>query len=731
MGAPSSLIEPTLPGRYTAATSATARRVGACDTVASEMNSYEAPRRFYSNRRSWSVFSRARILVPFLAVVLVSAQDQSPLPTFRTEANYVRVDVFPTKNGAPILDLKQEDFEILESGTPQRIEQFEHILIRGGGAQSTLVEPNTVRDSRAMLASTRARVFVVFLDVGHVTVAGSHHIRQPLTTMLDRLVGPDDVVGVMTPDMSPTDIAFGRKTTTIEDFLSRHWYWGESQQIQKHDPVEQNYEACFVLSPGIAAEMIERRRAKQTLNALQDLVRFLRGVREERKAIVAISDGFRLFTRDLTLMRPLDGQVPTGAPIVVDPRSGKLSTRDTNNPAGASYADCDRDRMFLAQLDQPTEFRQMLDEANYANASFYPVDPRGLEVFDSPIDDPLPLQVDRARIDDRITMLRTLAENTDGLAVVNTNDLGGMIKRVVDDLSNYYLLGYYSTGKLDGRFHSITVRVKRPGVQVRARKGYLAATPASAKADTAARAAAATPVKADVETLAVASAIAPLNGFARELPIRLQATAGWKPDNTAAVWMVGEGTGDEWKAGGEADVILTTGAGATVAAAHAIVPAGARTFRVALSPTTVLVPGDYVVRVRARGGAALGASNDVLRIALPASPDATGALYVRRGPTTGNREVPTADLRFRRSEQLRVEMPSTTPDAVHAQLLDRTGKALSVPVTTATRDDADGSHWQTAQIALAPLAPGDYVIAWSDASGDVSKRTLLAFRVIP
>ena len=36
-------------------------------------------------------------------------------------------------------------------------------------------------------------------------------------------------------------------------------------------------------------------------------------------------------------------------------------------------------------------------------------------------------------------------------------------------MSSYYLLGYYSTGKLDGKFHAISVRIKRPGVQVRCR----------------------------------------------------------------------------------------------------------------------------------------------------------------------------------------------------------------------------------------------------------------------
>src|SRR4029078_2149571 len=92
---------------------------------------------------------------------------------------------------------------------------------------------------------------------------------------------------------------------------------------------------------------------------------------------------------------------------------------------------------------------------------------------------PVPLEVDLARLRARTEMLRTLADGTDGVAVVNTNDLGGAMKRIVDDLSNYYLLGYYSTGRLDGRFHPISVRVKRPGVRVRARRGYLAATPAA------------------------------------------------------------------------------------------------------------------------------------------------------------------------------------------------------------------------------------------------------------
>ena len=95
--------------------------------------------------------------------------------------------------------------------------------------------------------------------------------------------------------------------------------------------------------------------------------------------------------------------------------------------------------------------------------------------------------------------------------------------------------------------------------------------------------------------------------------------------------------------------------------------------------------------------------------------------------------MPTADLRFRRNEQVRVEIPTTTSNAVTARLLDRTGKPLAVPVTAALRDDADGSRWQTAQLALAPLAPADYVIEMTTGAGGAGgeKRVIVAFRVVP
>jgi VWFA-related protein len=706
------------------------------------------------------------------AVLALAAYAQTPAPqapaqpTFRTEANYVRVDVYPTKDGAPVTDLTKEDFEIVEGGAPQTIEQFERVLIEGNLPQDLRREPGSVEAGRQAAQNPRARVFVIFLDVNHVEVEGSHNIRRPLVDALNRLIGPEDVFAVMTPDMSAGGITFARKTTTIEGELAKYWTWGQRDRLMSKDAEEEQYKFCYPGRPptkncpdtdiGIAEAMIERRRERQTLNALHDLVTYLRGVREERKAILVITDGWRLFHPDTSLARRVNCEVPTGPQVTIDPRTGRPTTKPTPNTRGLTNQDtdpqiCERDRMMLAMLEDEQYFRDLLQEANRANASFYPIDPRGLVVFDEPIAKPstrgfqpmTPLTVDAARLRARLDSLRTLAENTDGLAIVDSNNLAAGMRRVVADLSSYYLLGYYANTKLDGKYHAITVRVRRPGVQVRARRGYMAATPEAVTAAGRGRgpvaAKAGDPgfdakVAADAEAAAVSAAIGPLAGYTREVPLRVQMAAGWKPGDaaSAALWVVGElggvaDAGPQWNEGFDATATLTTPADVTVATGRLTAARGARTFRLVLTPSEPLAAGEYVLRVGARAGPSTIPSREVLRFAIPEAPGSAGALFVRRGPTTGNKEVPTADLRFRRSESVRIEIPTSADAAGTARLLDRTGKPLAVPVAAAIRDDPDGSRWQTAQLALAPLAPGDYVI--EIANGE--RRMLSAFRIVP
>ena len=76
----------------------------------------------------------------------------------------------------------------------------------------------------------------------------------------------------------------------------------------------------------------------------------------------------------------------------------------------------------------------------------------------------------------------------------------------------------------------------------------------AAVADAAARSAAAASPAVAAEQAAIEAALAPLAAFARDVPIRLRASAGWKPGNSAVIWVVGElGVGQESTSGADAE----------------------------------------------------------------------------------------------------------------------------------------------------------------------------------
>src|SRR5207302_752452 len=75
--------------------------------------------------------------------------------------------------------------------------------------------------------------------------------------------------------------------------------------------------------------------------------------------------------------------------------------------------------------------------------------------------------------------LRVVADETGGFAVLNQNDFRDGFSRILEDNSSYYVLGYYPTNeKLDGRFRNLQVKVLKPGLKVRTRRGYVAPVPA-------------------------------------------------------------------------------------------------------------------------------------------------------------------------------------------------------------------------------------------------------------
>ncbi len=663
--------------------------------------------------------------------LVFGAQEQQPPPRFRVEANFVRVDAYPLKDGKPVLGLKAEDFEVFEEGALQKIDTFEHVVVRPADPGQQ-IDPGNQRAALQAVANPRNRVFVIFLDTNHVYTENGHWISKPLIHLIDRMLGPDDLVALMTPEMSASQIVFARKTQVIQDGLWKHEPWME-KFLQGLDDRENAYEACYGPMPkdGPLQEMLLRKRERATLEAVQDLVRYLRGIREERKAIITVTQGWLLYRENLSLMPKPGPDNPIAGldPIHVGP-TGKLGTKDPRaGSAPLARSECDADRMRLATMDDQQFFRDIMADANRANASFYPIDPRGLAAVDSrTIAEDLQPNIEIARVKHRVETLQALAENTDGMAVVNTNDLDRGVRRIADDLTSYYLLGYYSSNsKLDGRFRTLKVRVKQPGVDVRARRGYRAAT---AEEVSAARRAADAPVPE--ATHAVQSAIARLDGFRPEARFRINViTAG---GSKGPIWVAGEllspgGRPDEFALGATADIEAMLGSSSTTA--HVTLKPGERAFLTTLQRPTG-EPGELSVRARLKATDGAAPLQDAVRLASDAF---ASPLYFRRGATTGNRLVPAADLRFSRTERVRLEIPvGADVKAGGGRLLDRVGQPLEVPVTVSERtDDATGQHWVTADVTLGPLAQGDYgiEIALRPSSGQAlgAERVITAIRV--
>jgi VWFA-related protein len=668
-------------------------------------------------------------------------------PRFRGGANLVRVDAYVSADGVAITDLTAQDFEVLEDNVPQRVESFELIRPRGPAPQRELREPNTVAESRAMAAEADARVFVLFMDLWHVQVEGSYRAQGPITRLLDRVIGQDDLVGIMTPEMSARNLTLARRTATIEGILKDNWIWGQRNQLNSLDPREEVIRFCYPDvgdTAGIAREMIARRREAKTIDALEDLVVHLEGVREERKFVVFLSEGWLLYRADQHLSRTVAQPGTTGRPqppggptgIGTGP-DGRL--RIDSDRDGVSWDSCERERSMLAFSDHEQQFQQFLQRANRANVSFYPLDTRGLVAFDEPIGPtpPPPPSVDAARLRARYDNLRTLALQTDGYAILDTNAIDKALERMVQDIGSYYLLGYYSTNtKLDGRFRRLTVRVKRPGTHVRARPGYLAPTEAemaSARVDALMNGAA-----PGHSTMApgVARALERLAPSRGNVPFRVQATAG--PER---IWVTAELDAatlksPEWQQGGRARVVFEHDRGtAPPSETEVALEPGQRAFTLSPPEGSQLAAGRYIVRLQLTPKAGSVPLQTTIDVTVPDSTAllSAGGLAARRGPSTGPQYVPTADARFRRTERLRVEIPRVSAGgSLSARLLGRDGQPLPMAVTLTERAAEDQQPAMIiADLMLAPLAPGEYILEVMLEQGGKKENATYGFRIVP
>jgi VWFA-related protein len=357
--------------------------------------------------------------------------------------------------------------------------------------------------------------------------------------------------------------------------------------------------------------------------------------------------------------------------------------------------------------DRFSRLQELMRAANDANTAIYTVDPRGLGQWPTS------------------EILAEIAINTDGRAI-NSNAPERLLGQVFRHLSGYYLLGYESTQRpQDGKFHTIDVRVRKPRVDVLARKGYWA--PAAAdltRAREAAAAEAPAAVTSALSELAGGSRARDIDlwmGTARDLHGAAEVTVTWAPSVRLVRPASGPSAASVTAIGNDGQVLFE---GPTV---QGIVRFGApsgplkiRTVffdaageRIGDDTREVLVP-DFNAQ-----GLALG-TPVVTTMTAPAA---------RRGPAG----PPLPRREFLRTDRLLVTFEvhgaAAAAATVSAKLLDRTGRArVDLTVTPAGPAEARGLF--QIDLPLSFAAPADYLIAIAASSGDAKAETLVPIRVL-
>lgn len=666
-------------------------------------------------------------LACLLAVTpLVARGDQSPqqLPVFRAGTVLVRVDAYPRKDGKIVEGLTKDDFQIFEDGKPQAVDGFEFIRIEPNTPEAELRDPTSAADGERQATDPHNRVFVVYLDMFHTTVAGSFYAQQPAINFLTRVIGPNDLFGVLTPRVPVNHLTFARRTETVDAELRKYWDWGERGRLAEIplDATESKLMLCG--RDGLVALY----REDQTATSLEQLVTRLGNLRDERKNILFLSEGWV----------PLKGASPgygggigrPNLPTVGVGATGQLTMGARPNQDVDTHW-CDMQVTRLSQIDFDRRFRDLLTQARRANVAFYPVDLAGLRTGMPGVNEyPASNAAVRGFLDtyaqtstSRMQLLQELAENTDGRAVVNTNDLAGGVKRIADDLSAFYLLGYYSTNSAnDGKYRRIDVKVKTPGVRVSARPGYVAPTEEMRKAEEAARNKPVTaPTAVDLE----------LGRLARvRTDASLYTMASVTPTEVKAVVEIAsrEIESGGWGRGGNVSVTLTSKADASaVIQVKGVIAENTRSTVIKI-PIASANPSGWRLRVRIAGPA--GDLEDELDV-MPLAAAAVGEPSVFRAGASPRAPLqPVADFQFRRTERIHVEWPAArSMDNRSARLLNRRGEPLPIELPVTEKPDGDRVAIAVG-VGLAPLAQGDYVIELTASAGAEKIQKLVAFRVV-
>jgi len=335
--------------------------------------------------------------------LLAAAFQQIQPPTFRSGTNLVQIDaIVDDRDGEPVTDLTADDFELLDDGKPMEIRSL-RLLGQSSELRGPFAPIRNVDDELREASRDEVRVFAILLDDYHVGRQNELRVIPALEAFIEHLPATD-LVGVYGLFDSIRDAHLNRDREAALKAVSS--FYGRRGDYTPKFPVEEEH-----LKRMREIESIRRGISRGALEALSI---HLGGLKEGRKTLVFVTEGFAMDT---------------------------------------------------------TEMLDISRAANRMNVAIYPLDPTGLTTGGAR--GSAALGTTGAK-----DVLKQFALDTGGEAIVGTNDFIAGLRRVARDSSAYYLLAFESPYPDDGKFHSVSVKVKRPRLTVRARSGYLAFKPA-------------------------------------------------------------------------------------------------------------------------------------------------------------------------------------------------------------------------------------------------------------
>jgi len=387
-----------------------------------------------------------------------AAAQQPPRPeVIRRSVDLITSDVIVRgDNGQFIADLAKNDFEVYEDGVKQDVITF--VLTHGGRTFNDVAAPAPPPMEGVLLPPPRptndaaGRIFLIFVDDLHLDFRNTGRIRDLIKKISKELVHDGDMFGIVSsgPSSIAIDMTYDRKR--LDEAMNKI----AGNGLKSSDIVD--------TPDGSQGPPEVRYRAHVAFSTVYDTLKSLEQVHNRRKAFIYVSEGYDF--DPYRVSRDKAGAERYGMTCADTPGAANCSNPNSDGSGGGSdvnpFMQQHQNNEFAA-ADLAAELAELTRQANRSNTTLYTIDPRGL-VGGPDLDDKVDQVEWQNHIRETQSSLRVLAEQTGGMAVVNSNDFDKALKRIDAETSDYYVLGYYSSNPdPTKKRRAIEIRVSKPG----------------------------------------------------------------------------------------------------------------------------------------------------------------------------------------------------------------------------------------------------------------------------